>query len=59
MKLAFTPVVCEHTTRFVGWTPFEVCRDARLLFQAHEETCLKYFHQLISMTQVRTAKAVA
>jgi hypothetical protein len=56
--LAFTPAMDEYAAWFVGWTPSEVCRDDRFLFQAHEETYLKYFHQIIFMTQVRTVKAV-
>ena len=32
MKIAFTPVVYEHAARFVGRTPWEVSRDADLLF---------------------------
>jgi len=35
MTIPFTPVVYEHAARFVGRTPWEVSRDAELLFEGH------------------------
>jgi uroporphyrinogen decarboxylase len=47
MKIAFTPVVYEHAARFVGRTPWEVSRDAELLFEGHRRAYLEYRHQVI------------
>jgi uroporphyrinogen decarboxylase len=49
MKIAFTPAVYEHAARFVGRTPSEVSRDAKLLFQAHRAAYLEYRHQPIAV----------
>lgn len=47
MKIGFTPVVYEHAARFVGRTPWEVSRDADLLFEAHRRAYLAYRHDVI------------
>lgn len=49
MKIAFTPVVYEHAARFVGRTPWEVSRDAELLFEGHRRAYLEYQHQVIAV----------
>jgi uroporphyrinogen decarboxylase len=49
LKLAFTPVVYEHGARFVGRTPWEVSRDADLLFAAHRAAYLQYRQQVIAV----------
>jgi uroporphyrinogen decarboxylase len=47
MKIDFTPVVYEHAARFVGRTPWEVSRDADLLFAGHRAAYLEYRQQVI------------
>ncbi len=47
MKIGFTPVVYEHAARFVGRTPWDVSRDAGLMFEAHRRAYLAYHHQVI------------
>lgn len=47
MKIAFTPAVYEHAARFVGRTPWEVSRDAELMFEGHRRAYLEYGHQVI------------
>jgi len=49
MKIAFTPAVYEHAARFVGRTPWEVSRDAELLFTAHRAAWLEYRHQVLTV----------
>jgi hypothetical protein len=49
MRLAFTPVVYEHAARFVGRTPWEVSRDAELLFEGHRRAYLEYRQQVIAV----------
>ena len=49
MKIAFTPVVYEHAARFVGRTPWEVSRDADLMFEGHRRAYLEYHHQVIAV----------
>ena len=49
MKIAFTPAVYEHAARFVGRTPWEVSRDADLLFAAHRAAWLEYRHQVLAV----------
>ena len=49
MKIAFTPVVYEHAARFVRRTPWEVSRDADLLFEGHRRAFLEYHHQVIAV----------
>lgn len=49
MKIAFTPVVYEHAARFVGRTPWEVSRDADLMFHGHRLAYLEYRHQVIAV----------
>lgn len=44
MRMSFTPAVYEHAARFVGRSPWEVSRDAELLFQAHRLAYLEYRH---------------
>lgn len=48
MKIAFTPAVYEHAARFVGRTPWEVSRDADLMFEGHRRAYLEYRHQVIA-----------
>lgn len=45
MKIPFTPSVYEHAARFVGRSPWEVSRDAELLYEAHKAAWLEYRHQ--------------
>ncbi|MBI5833701.1 MAG: hypothetical protein HZB16_15480 [Armatimonadetes bacterium] len=47
MKAAFTPVVYEHAARFVGRSPWEVSRDADLLFEAHRAAYEEYHQQVV------------
>lgn len=49
MKIAFTPVVYEHAARFVGRTPWDVSRDADLMFEGHRRAYLEYHHQVIAV----------
>ena len=49
MKIAFTPVVYEHAARFVGRTPWEVSREADLMFEGHRRAYLEYHHQVIAV----------
>jgi uroporphyrinogen decarboxylase len=49
MKISFTPVIYEHAARFVGRTPWEVSRDAELMFQGHRLAYLEYHHQVIAV----------
>ncbi|MCX8154935.1 MAG: hypothetical protein N3J91_00555 [Verrucomicrobiae bacterium] len=44
MSLPFTPAVYEHAARFVGRTPWEVSRDAELLYAGHRAAWLAYRH---------------
>ena len=49
MKIAFTPVVYEHAARFVGRTPWDVSRDAELMFAGHRNAYLEYRQQVIAV----------
>jgi uroporphyrinogen decarboxylase len=49
MSIPFTPVIYEHAARFVGRTPWEVSRDAELLFAAHRAAYLEYHQQVIAV----------
>lgn len=49
MKIPFSPAVYEHAARFVGRSPWEVSRDAELLFEAHRRTWLEYRHTPIAV----------
>jgi len=49
MKIPFTPVVYEHAARFVGRSPWEVSRDADLMFEGHRRAYLEYHHQVIAV----------
>ena len=49
MKIPFTPVIYEHAARFVGRTPWEVSRDAELMFAAHRAAYLEYRQQVIAV----------
>ena len=40
----FSPSVYEHAAFLIGRTPWEVCRDAELLFEAHAEAFRCYGH---------------
>ena len=57
MKISFTPVICEHAARFVGRTPWQVSRDAKLMFEGHRRAYLEYpaslrhGHRLMSRTR--------
>ena len=48
-RIPFTPVVYEHAARFVGRTPWEVSRDAGLLFEAHRAAYIEYRQQVIAV----------
>jgi uroporphyrinogen decarboxylase len=47
MKIAFTPVVYEHAARLIGRSPWDVSRDAELMFAGHRAAYLEYRHQVI------------
>lgn len=47
MKIAFTPAVYEHAARFVDRTPWDVSRDAELMFEGHRRAWLEYRHEVI------------
>jgi uroporphyrinogen decarboxylase len=49
MKIAFSPAVYEHAARFVGRSPWEVSRDADLLFEAHRRAWQEYRHTPIAV----------
>ncbi len=49
MKISFTPVVYEHAARFVGRSPWDVSRDAELMFEGHRRAYLEYHHQVIAV----------
>lgn len=49
MKIAFTPAIYEHAARFVGRSPWEVSRDADLMFEGHRRAYLEYRHQVIAV----------
>jgi uroporphyrinogen decarboxylase len=49
MKIPFTPVIYEHAARFVGRSPWDVSRDAELMFAAHRAAYLEYRQQVISV----------
>jgi uroporphyrinogen decarboxylase len=49
MKIPFTPVVYEHAARFVQRSPWEVSRNAELLFAAHRAAYLEYHQQVIAV----------
>ena len=49
MKIPFTPVIYEHAARFVGRSPWEVSRDAELMFAAHRAAYLEYRQQVIAV----------
>ncbi len=49
MSIPFTPVVYEHAARFAGRTPWEVSRDANLMFEGHRGAFLEYHHQVIAV----------
>ncbi len=48
-RIPFTPVVYEHAARCVGRTPWEVSRDAELLFEAHRAAFLEYRQDVIAV----------
>ena len=45
----FAPSVYEHAAKIIDKTPWEVSRDAELLFQSHREAYLKYQHKPITV----------
>jgi uroporphyrinogen decarboxylase len=47
MKISFTPVVYEHAARLIGRSPWEVSRDAELMFAGHQAAYREYRHQVI------------
>lgn len=44
MRIPFSPSVYEHAARFVGKSPWEVSRDAELMFEGHRRAWLEYRH---------------
>ena len=50
MKIPFTAVIYEHAARFVGRTPWEVSRDAELMFAAHAAAYRHYRQQVIAVS---------
>ncbi len=44
MKIPFNPSVYEHAARFAGRSPWEVSRDAELMFRGHRDAWLEYRH---------------
>jgi len=44
LKLPFSPSVYEHAASLIGRTPWEVSRDAELLFRAHRAAWREYRH---------------
>ncbi|MBM4032946.1 MAG: hypothetical protein FJ291_14320 [Planctomycetes bacterium] len=44
VKIPFSPSVYEHAARLIGRTPWEVSRDAGLLFAAHRAAWREYRH---------------
>ncbi len=44
MKIPLSLSVYEHAARFLGMTPWEVSRDADLVYQAHREAYKLYHH---------------
>lgn len=49
MKIPFTPVIYEHAARFVGRSPWDVSRDAELMFAGHRAAYLEYRQQVIAV----------
>ena len=49
MKIPFAPAVYEHAARFTGRTPWEVSRDAELLFAAHRVAWREYRHPALTV----------
>ena len=49
MKIDFTPVIYEHASSFVGRTPWDVSRDADLMFEGHRRAYLEYHQQVIAV----------
>jgi uroporphyrinogen decarboxylase len=45
--MPFAPSVYEHAARLIGRTPWEVSRDAELLFQGHATAYRRYAHRPI------------
>jgi uroporphyrinogen decarboxylase len=44
MRIPFNPSVYEHAARFTGRTPYEVSRNAELMFEGHRAAYLEYRH---------------
>jgi uroporphyrinogen decarboxylase len=44
MKIPFSPSVYEHAAFLIGRSPWDVSRDADLLFEAHRTAYLEYRH---------------
>ena len=49
MTIAFAPAVYEHAARFTGHTPWEVSRNAELLFAAHRAAWREYQHPSLTV----------
>lgn len=49
MRIPFTPAVYEHAARFVNRPPWDVSRDADLLFEGHSGAYLEYHHATIAV----------
>ncbi len=47
MGIQFSPSVYEHAARLIDRSPWEVSRDAELLFQGHAEAYRRYEHRPI------------
>ncbi|MHB9024399.1 MAG: uroporphyrinogen decarboxylase family protein [Armatimonadota bacterium] len=47
--MEFQPVVYEHAAALIGRTPWEVSRDAELLYTAHAEAHRTYHHRPITV----------
>ena len=49
MKIPFTPAIYEHAARLIGRSPWEVSRDADLMFQGHLAAYQLYRHQTVAV----------
>lgn len=49
MKIPFAPAVYEHAARFTGRTPWDVSRDAELLFAGHCAAWREYRHPTLAV----------
>ena len=49
MNIPFAPAVYEHAARFTGRTPWEVSRNAELMFAGHRDAWLEYRHPALTV----------